>query len=172
VILRGILKLAYYTLYGSFLTGKILTLKEKNKTILLASDSLAGVNIMVTILYAGILGLIYFVLSAYTVLGRLKYKVNMGDGGNESMMKRMRVHANFIEYVPFALLLMTLAEFEGVPENYIHALGISLIIGRLLHPIGLTFTFGPSFCRTSGMILTFGVLVVASILCIKSYFIL
>ncbi len=125
---------------------------------------------MVTILYAGILGLIYIALSVYTIAGRFKYNQNIGDGGHESMAKRVRVHGNFIEYVPLALILMMLAEFEGASEDMLHGLGGALVFARLIHPIGLMRKKGPSLCRSGGMIITFGVIITASIICIRSYF--
>ena len=126
---------------------------------------------MVTTLYAGILGLIYIGLTFYTVAGRLKHRVNLGTGNNENMEKRIRVHGNFVEYVPMALLLMLFAEVEGEAEIVIHVLGVLLVIGRLLHPVGILLQFGPSIGRTGGMVLTVMVMMAASILCIKSYFI-
>jgi uncharacterized membrane protein YecN with MAPEG domain len=125
---------------------------------------------MVTILYAGILGLMYIALSLYTIAGRFKYNQNIGDGGHESMAKRIRVHGNFIEYVPLALILLMLAEFEGAAENTLHALGGALVFARLIHPIGLMRKKGPSLCRSGGMLITFGVIIVASIICIRSYY--
>ena len=126
---------------------------------------------MVTSLYAGLLGLIYIALSAYVILGRFKYQVSLGDNGNSEMLKRIRVHANFMEYVPLALILMILAEVEGSPELILHILGIVLVISRLIHPIGTMRVVGSSLGRSGGMVLTFLVILVAAILCIKSYFI-
>lgn len=126
---------------------------------------------MVTSLYAGILGLLYVAISAYTILGRFKHNVNLGDGGNDDMLKRIRVHANFIEYVPFALFLMILAEVEGASETLIHILGVALVIGRLMHSYGVIRVVGSSVGRSGGMVLTLTVIIVAAILCIKSYFI-
>ena len=45
----------------------------------------------------------------------------------------MRRHANFVEYVPLALILIGLLEFNGVASNYIHYLGAALLLGRVLH---------------------------------------
>ena len=126
---------------------------------------------MVTTLYAGILGLMYIGLAFYTIAGRWKYRINLGHGNIDDMEKRIRIHGNFAEYVPMALLLMLFAEVEGEAEITIHVLGVLLILGRLLHPFGILFRFGPSLGRTGGMVLTVMVLMAASILCIKSYFI-
>ena len=119
---------------------------------------------MVTIFYAGILGLFYVVLSALVVRGRYGYKVSLGDGGNPDMIRRIRAHGNFAEYVPFALLLLFMADYVQYSPILIHALGISLVLGRLFHAIALyrdTFRL-----RVTGMILTFLVIAVSSILLI------
>ena len=126
---------------------------------------------MVTTLYAGILGLIYIVLSAYVIKGRFKHGVSLGDGGNDEMSKRIRAHANFIEYVPLALILIILAEFEGTSEVIIHGLCLALLLSRLAHPLGLIRVVGPSVGRSGGMITTFSVILIAALFCIKSFFI-
>lgn len=126
---------------------------------------------MVTTLYAGILGFLYIALSAYVIMGRYKHQVGLGDNGNPDLIKRIRIHANFIEYVPLALILMILVEFEGISESLIHAMGIVLVAGRLMHGVGITRNSGTSLWRGGGMILTFLVIIAASVLCIKSYFI-
>ena len=52
----------------------------------------------------------------------------------------MRVHANFAEYAPFALLLMALAESLAPPHHLMHLVGLTLVAGRLLHAYGLSQT--------------------------------
>lgn len=125
---------------------------------------------MVTTVYAGLLGLIYLALSIFVIMGRWKYRVNMGDGGSENLLKRIRLHGNFIEYVPLALILMFLSEQEDASEMTIHILGMALVIGRIMHPIGLYNKFGASIGRSGGMFLTFAVIFTASLICIKSFF--
>jgi hypothetical protein len=126
---------------------------------------------MVTTLYAGILGLIYIGLSFYVIRGRFKNQVSLGDAGNADMLKRIRIHANFIEYVPIALLLLVLAEFEGTSEILIHGLCSALIIGRISHAFGVMMKDGASLWRGGGMILTFLVIAITSVICIQSFFI-
>jgi len=88
---------------------------------------------MITTIYAAILALMFFAMNLHIVRGRWKYQVPLGDGGNEDLRRRIRVQGNFVEYVPFALLLMLFAELEAVPIWTIHALGITLIIARKAH---------------------------------------
>ncbi len=133
---------------------------------------LKGEVSMVITLYAGILGLIYLALSAFIVMGRFKYRVSMNDGGQTDLLKRIRMHGNFAEYVPFALILIFLAEQEGAPETLLHILGAVLILGRLMHLLGLyQVPDGTSIRRAGGVVITFLVIFVASIYCIQSYFI-
>ncbi len=126
---------------------------------------------MVTTLYAGILGLLYVALSFYVIKGRFKHEIALGDDGNKDMMKRVRIHANFAEYVPFTLLLIILAEFEGTSEYLIHGLCVALLIGRLGHVYGVMTKDGTSVGRAGGTVATFLVIIVAAITCIQSFFI-
>ncbi len=68
------------------------------------------------------------------------------------------MHGNFAEYVPFALVLLALAELSGAHWAGVHALGLSLLAGRLLHAYGISVKAGVSFGRFWGTALTFAVL--------------
>ena len=81
-------------------------------------------------------------------------------------MRRIRVHANFGEYVPFILILMGLAESVKSPHLVLHIMGIALVFARLSHAYGVsqpneTFKF-----RVFCMVTTFGILTVGSIACL------
>jgi uncharacterized protein len=90
-----------------------------------------------TAIYAAVLALIYAVLSAWVVAGRIAFRVNHGDGGHIPMNRRIRAHANFAEYVPLILLLVGLLEADSASRLTIHALLLPLVIARILHPIGM-----------------------------------
>ncbi len=64
-------------------------------------------------LYAGLLGLLLIALSTQVVLARRHFRVRLGTGTEEGMQQAVRVQANFVEYVPFAVLLLVLAEDLG-----------------------------------------------------------
>jgi uncharacterized protein len=70
--------------------------------------------------YAAVLAFIYIVLSARVIQARQSAKVAIGTKGNDHLERKMRVHANFAEYVPFALLLATFIEMQGRPAWLIH----------------------------------------------------
>ena len=126
--------------------------------------------IRVSALYAAILALLFIVLSVRTLRLRKRLRIAIGDGGNESMLRAIRVHSNFAEYVPLTLLLIFLVEMTGASALFVHAMGISLIAGRVSHAIGVsrlreTYTF-----RVVGMALTFLTLTAAAVTLLIAYF--
>jgi len=104
----------------------------------------------VSCLYAGILGLVLVALSAQVVLARRRYRVRLGTGTEEGMQQAMRVHANFAEYVPLAVVLLVLAEIQGLPGPALHGAGMLLVVSRVLHAVGLSQRPGYSFGRFYG----------------------
>lgn len=62
---------------------------------------------------------------------------SIGDGGNPDLLLKIRRHGNFIEWVPFTLLLMILAEAQGTSPAWLYAAGGLLLLGRIAHPFGL-----------------------------------
>jgi uncharacterized membrane protein YecN with MAPEG domain len=124
----------------------------------------------ITMLYTGLLGLVLLVLSIRVIQARGATKVFMGDGGNELMLRRMRGQANFVEYVPMALIMMALLELRATAPWVLHLLGATLLIGRLLH--GYTFAFAKHFPpgRFGGAVLTQLVVGMAAVLCVLKGF--
>jgi uncharacterized membrane protein YecN with MAPEG domain len=84
-----------------------------------------------------VLGLIFAVLSGWVIGGRLSFGVLQGDGGQDTMSRRMRIHANFNEYVPLILLLDGLLEAGGSSRTLIGILLAVLVVARLMHPFGM-----------------------------------
>ena len=84
-------------------------------------------------LYAGLNIAILVWISVAIGMIRTKNKILIGDGGNEHLAKAMRGHANAIEMMPMTLLALMLAALLGLWMPLIHALGLALTIGRLLH---------------------------------------
>lgn len=124
----------------------------------------------VTLLYAGILGLMAIALSFFPGALRGKTKISIGDGGNPELLLAMRRHGNFIEYVPLALILIGLLEFNGVRTEAIHALGGGLVVFRILHATGLKADTIAGWGRAIGAGGTALVMVVASIWAIVLFF--
>jgi uncharacterized protein len=120
---------------------------------------------IVTPFYAGLLALWFVVLSVRVVLRR-QGGPSLGDGGDVRMLRVIRGHANFAEYVPLILLLMALLELGHTSMYVLHALGILLLAGRLLHGYALSFTDRFRFGRFYGAGLTLFVLLVSAALCV------
>jgi uncharacterized protein len=125
---------------------------------------------VVTPLYAALLALWLLVLSARVIQQRRAAHVSLGDGGNRKLQRAIRGHANFIEYVPFALLMLAILELSRFSIYVLHTLGALLLCGRLLH--GYAFAFMMEFRpgRSLGTAITFAVILVEAVLCLyQSY---
>ena len=121
---------------------------------------------MVTPLYAGLLALWYLVLSIRVIQYRGTAKIGVGDGGDVGMLRRIRAHANFAEYVPLLLLMIGYLEVSHFSIYVLHVLGASLLVARLLHGIAFSFTqkWGPG--RTLGAGITLLLLLITGVLCV------
>jgi uncharacterized membrane protein YecN with MAPEG domain len=110
----------------------------------------------ITGLYSAIFVVFLIVLSAAVIRRRVKDGVSLGDGGKKRLQRAVRAQGNFTEYVPFALLLMLLLELGGTADGWLHALGLVLIGGRILHAIAIYR--GILKMRVAGQAFTFTVL--------------
>jgi hypothetical protein len=121
----------------------------------------------VTMLTAGLLALLLMFLGAYVIAGRVKFKIDLGDGGNAAMRQRIRAQANFVEYVPLALILLLLVEKEAIGPRWLAvATGATLVIARLWHAQGLLSKEGASLGRFMGTNLTGLVILVGAAACL------
>jgi uncharacterized protein len=120
-------------------------------------------------LYAALLGLVFFYLSVRTIGFRRKLKIGIGTNNNQEMLRATRVHSNFAEYTPITLLLIYLVEIQGGASIFIHALGLLLLFGRILHAYGMSHIQENFVYRASGMIMTFAVIMSSSIFLIYEY---
>jgi uncharacterized membrane protein YecN with MAPEG domain len=93
---------------------------------------------LVTGFYAGLLGLILFILTAHVGRMRTKTGVSLMDGGNREMIIAIRRQGNFAELVPLCLILMAIAEMGRTSIYAIHVVGVVLVICRIIHPFGLS----------------------------------
>lgn len=115
-----------------------------------------------TPVYAALLGFVFVVLSLRAIRLRQRLGVAVGDGGNRQLRRAVRVHANFCEYVPLALLLMYFLEAHTDTRGAMHAFGIALLLGRVLHAIGVSRDPEDLRWRVAGVVLTFAVIVLCA----------
>lgn len=111
--------------------------------------------LLVTSIIAAILTAIFIKLSFLVIGLRRKNKVGLGSGGHEDLERAIRAQGNFAEYVPFGVILLACLELNGAPWWLVAIPGLTLIIGRLIHAIGIN-TPPPDFSkRILGMKFTF-----------------
>lgn len=113
-------------------------------------------------IYAALLALIFVALSVRTLRLRRTLKIAIGDAGDLRMLRAMRAHSNFAEYVPLALFLLYLVEISDATPILIHVLGLGLLIGRLSHAFGISRDNEQYQYRVAGMALTLTVLLASS----------
>ncbi len=90
----------------------------------------------ITLLYAGLLGVMSIILSAGAGVLRGKTGISIGHGDNPELLLAMRRHGNFVEFVPFAVILLGLLEMNGVGTTSLHVLGAVLVVARVCHAVG------------------------------------
>jgi len=117
----------------------------------------------IVLLYAGILTLFFVGLSVRTLRMRRRLRIAVGDGGNEAMLRAMRVHSNFAEYVPLSLLLIYFVEATGASPLLVHVLGACVVVGRISHAFGVSQVKENYAFRVFGMAMTFTPLIVAAV---------
>lgn len=82
-------------------------------------------------------------------------RVSPGDGDHADLQKAIRLHGNFAEYGPLALVALALAELLGAWWPLVVLGCAALLVGRVLH--ARMFASGQHNLRfrTWGMLLTF-----------------
>lgn len=93
---------------------------------------------------------------------RMKAKVSLGDGGDTWLIKRMRAHANYTEFTPFALILILVLELAGEGGTLLALSAAIYIIARICHMFGME-PDEPSKLRMFGILGTMVLLLVWSI---------
>src|SRR5215470_9848853 len=123
----------------------------------------------VTPFYAALFGLMFVGLSFRTLRIRKRLRIPIGDGGQPLLHRAMRVHSNFAEYVPVALLLIYFLEVETRSVWSPHVLCLALLIGRISHAYGVSQLRENYRFRVFGMALTLGAIISAALGLLGSY---
>ena len=121
----------------------------------------------ITGFYLAILALLYLVLGLQVSRLRRGNRVLFGDGDNRELRSAIRAHANFAEYVPIIVLMVALLEISGLPALRVHLLMGTLLVARLMHPLGMYVgprTLQFQICRVGGILLTLMVMAGAALL--------
>ena len=88
---------------------------------------------MITAVYAGLSALLMIWLAMRVIDLRCEKRVKFGDGEQADLKLAIRAHGNASEYIPIALILLFLLEYNGLHPLLIHMLGIAFVYGRYTH---------------------------------------
>ncbi len=113
-------------------------------------------------LYAILLAFVFVFLSMRIIKIRRMNKISLGDAQNPALIRAIRAHANFAEFVPLGLFLLLLVELSAAQPWLVHVLGASLLFGRLSHAWGISQVAEKFKFRISGMLLTFTSILVSA----------
>lgn len=113
--------------------------------------------------YAALLAGLYIFLAVRVIRMRREEKIGIGDAGNVRLQRAICAHGNFSEYVPLAVILAAFAELRKFPPPLVHALCLSLLIGRAVHAYGVSQENEDYRLRVVGMALTFGAIAVSAL---------
>lgn len=105
-------------------------------------------------LFTAINILILFVLTFLVIRQRRKNSISMGYAENETMQRAIRVHGNFTEYAPLAMIGLFAMAACGAGTYWMYGIGGVFTLGRLLHAFGYSKVTGRSFGRFYGMLMT------------------
>ena len=81
----------------------------------------------ITLLFASLHALLMLGLVLPIARHRHARRIGLGDGGDTLLARRIRVHGNFIEHVPFALLVLALLELCGLAPMWLWGFGSALL---------------------------------------------
>jgi hypothetical protein len=121
-------------------------------------------SVHITALYAGLTGLLFLGCVIQVVRQRVRAGVGIGDGGDERLLRAIRVHGNLAEYAPIVLLLLLVCELNGGRPWLLHVLGGVFVLSRLAHAYGLSGSAGRSPGRFAGTVGTWAVLLALALL--------
>lgn len=105
-------------------------------------------------LYVGLFGLLFIILKGNVGRLRVQKRVDLGDGGEDSVYRAIRAQGNAVEDVPIFLIGLGALALLGASVVHVHILGAAMLVGRVLHAAGITKMSGLAWGRLVGTIFT------------------
>lgn len=125
----------------------------------------------ITGVFAAVTGILLLFLSAVVVKYRIKYGKDMGITEDRDFEAAVRAHGNLVEYAPLTLLMLGVAELNGVPNGFIYWIGLAFVLGRILHAWGMLQGLGgPHKARMVGILITWLSILVIAVLLLLNVF--
>lgn len=93
----------------------------------------------ITLMFAAVFMLFALALSfrAGSYRGKAGLSILFGQPPNMELAERVRVHQNFLEYVPLILIMMGAIEASSGSRMFLFIIGDLLFVARLAHAYGL-----------------------------------
>ena len=88
-------------------------------------------------IFVALLVLLLVGLGVNVSLMRMRKKVRLGDGGDKTLARAIRMHGNAAEHVPLLLVLLVVLAGLGAPAAAVTALGAACLGARLVHATGM-----------------------------------
>tara|TARA_A200000113_G_scaffold137965_1_gene124004 strand:+ start:894 stop:1274 length:381 start_codon:yes stop_codon:yes gene_type:complete len=104
-------------------------------------------------LVTAILLFVFIALSINAAFTRRKSGLAVGEGDNETLLRAVRAHGNFVEYTPMFLISLFLIDHVSKNCEYILVIGSGFVLGRISHATSMFLKKG--ILRITGMFLTF-----------------
>lgn len=115
----------------------------------------------ITLITAGILGLMFVWLSVRVIQGRVKDDVLIGDQGHIGLEFLIRTHGNFTEFTPLFLILLGLNEMAGAAAGWLVSLAALFVLARFSHVAGMSEGANLKF-RQAGIAGSFTAIILSS----------
>jgi uncharacterized membrane protein YecN with MAPEG domain len=124
----------------------------------------------ITTLITGILAVLQVPLTVLVSYLRGRTGIQFLDGGNETLLRRIRAHGNFTETVPITLIAMACAELSGASSAVLWRGGVCLLVGRAVHVWAALSVKGWGLPRIVAMVLTFYAMAGFGVVCLRASF--
>ncbi len=92
---------------------------------------------MTSAIYASLSALLIVALSLRVIKVRRKKQVSLGNGDDDELIAAIAAQSNAVEYIPITLLMIFALEYNGANLFLVHAFGIALMTGRIIHARGI-----------------------------------
>lgn len=123
----------------------------------------------VSAVFASALAVLLLVLGYRVSTFRLKYRKGVGHTDDPDFESAVRAHGNLAEYAPIFLILLVVGELNGVGSQVIYWVGLTFVVGRLLHVWGMAKgRGGPHKGRLVGILLSWLAILVMAVLVVRN----
>ena len=102
-------------------------------------------------------------LSLRVVGERRRHGVALGDAAIPQLQHAIRAFGNATEYIPAGLIALAVLAMAGAAAMVVHAIGLTLLCGRIVHAVGLSRSGAASPIRAGGILLTWIAYILAAV---------